>query len=63
MTYGCGFELYEPDEKTKLNALDYDNLGELRGKKIRILVDIKRASDLPPKYQYRTKCKYIWNER
>ena len=63
LTYALGFELYDTDEKTKLNALDYDNLGELKGKKIRVIVDIKRASGLPDKYKFKTKCKYVWNER
>lgn len=62
LTYSCNFELYDVDKTTKLNPLEYETLNELIGKNLKVLLDLKKASDIPDKYTYKTQCKYIWND-
>jgi hypothetical protein len=57
-----GFEIYDSDKKTKLNAMDYDSLNELVGRNLKLIVDLKNAKELPEKYTYKTMCKYVFNE-
>ena len=42
--------------------LDFETLAELKGKFIRVLVDIRRANELPIQYCFKVKCKYVWQE-
>lgn len=62
LTYSCNFELYDVDKTTKLNPLEYETLNELIGKNLKVFIDLKRASDIPEKYTYKTQCKYSWND-
>lgn len=62
LQYACNFELYDVDKTTKLNPLEYESLNELIGKNIKVVLDLKKAVDLPEKYTYKTQCKYLWND-
>lgn len=62
LIYSCNFELFDVDKSTKLNSLEYETLNELIGKNIKLIIDLKQASDIPEKYSYKTMCKYIWND-
>lgn len=54
--------MFDVDKSTKLNPLEYDSLNELIGKHIKLIIELKKASDLPEKYTYKIMCKYIYNE-
>ena len=62
LTYTVNFDLFDVDKSTKLNPLEYDSLNELIGKHIKLIIELKKASDLPEKYTYKIMCKYIYNE-
>lgn len=49
MNYSVGLEAYEPDEKRQLNILKYNTLSDLVGKKLKLTLDLKKASELPEK--------------
>ncbi len=55
-------ELFDVDKTTKLNPLEYENLNELIGKNLKLNVELKKASELPDKYIFKTMCKYTWND-
>ena len=50
------------DRTTKLNPLEYESLNELIGKNIKVVLELRKASDIPEKYTYKTQCKYIWSD-
>lgn len=62
LQYSVSFELLDVDKKTKLNPLEFENMNELIGKNIKLIVFLFHAKDLPEKYTYKTICKYVWNE-
>ena len=43
LQFSVGFEIYDTDKKTKLNALEYDSLSELVGRNFKLIVELKRA--------------------
>jgi len=49
MSYSVGLELYEQDEKKQLNILRYNSLSDVIGKKLKLIMDLKKATDLPEK--------------
>jgi len=54
--------LLDVDKSTKLNPLEYENLNELIGKHLKLKIELKKASDLPDKYIFKTMCRYTWND-
>lgn len=54
LTYSCNFELLDVDRQTKLNPLEYETLNELIGKNIKVILDLKKATDINEKYSYKT---------
>ncbi len=42
------------DRQTKLNPLEYETLNELIGKNIKVILDLKKATDINEKYSYKT---------
>ena len=56
------YEALDVDGSTKLNLLDYENLSELLGKNLKIILEIKKATDVPEKYSFKTMCKYVWGD-
>jgi len=62
LQYSCSFELYDVDRTTKLNPLEYESLNELIGKNIKVVLELRKATDIPEKYTYKTQCKYIWSD-
>jgi hypothetical protein len=52
MTYSMGIELFDFDGKKQLNILHYNSLSELVGKKIKVVVELKKATDLPEKLSH-----------
>ena len=50
------------DRTTRLNPLEYESLNELIGKNIKVVLELRKASDIPEKYTYKTQCKYIWSD-
>jgi len=49
------------DKTTKLNLLEYETLMDLIGKNLSIVIELKKAVDLPEKYSYKTMCRYMWD--
>ena len=43
-----------------LNIYEYETLRELIGKHLKIKLALKRATDLPDKYTFKTMAKYEW---
>jgi hypothetical protein len=62
LTYTIHFELLDVDKTTKLNPLEFETLNELIGKNLKLIVQLKRATELPDKYIYKTMCKYDWQD-
>lgn len=62
LTYTVNFELFDVDKTTKLNPLEFETLNELVGKNLKLKVELKKATDIPDKYCYRTMCKYDWSD-
>lgn len=62
MTYSITLELLDVDRTTKLNPLEYENLNELIGKNLKLKIELKKASELPDKYIFKTMCRYTWND-
>ena len=62
LTYSITLELLDVDRTTKLNPLEYENLNELIGKNLKIKIELKKASELPDKYIFKTMCRYSWND-
>jgi len=54
--------LLDVDKTTKLNPLEYENLNELIGKNLKLNIELKKASEIPDKYIFKTMCKYTWND-
>jgi len=62
LNFSVEFEIYDSDKKTKLNALEYDSLNELMGRNLMLNIELKKASELNEKYNFKTMCKYVYNE-
>jgi len=62
MNYTVNFELYDVDKTTKLNPLEYETLNELIGKNLKLIVELRKATDIPDKYSYKVMCKYSYQE-
>lgn len=58
--YSLTLDLLDYDKVTKLQILEYETLTQLIGKHLTMHLDIKRASDIPEKYTYKTMAKYNW---
>ena len=54
------FEVLDYDKTTQLPILEYENLRELIGKHLKVKLSLKKASDIPDKYIFKTKAKYEW---
>ncbi len=62
LSYSVSFEAFDVDRTTKLNLLEYETLNELLGKNLKIIIELKKAGDLPEKYSFKTMCRYLWND-
>ena len=60
MNYTINFELYDVDKKTKLNPLEYETLNELIGKNLKLIVELRKVSEIPEKYCYKVMCRYSY---
>jgi len=60
MNYTINFELYDVDKSTKLNPLEYETLNELIGKNLKLIVELRKVTEIPEKYCYKTMCKYSY---
>ncbi|CDW74930.1 chromosome-associated kinesin klp1 [Stylonychia lemnae] len=60
MSYNVGLEIYEQDEKKQLNILKYNSLSDVIGKKLKLILDLKKAIDLPEKLTHEMQCRYQW---
>ena len=58
--YSISLEILDYDKTTKLNILEYETLRELIGKHLKVKFALKRATDIPDKYTFKTQCKYEW---
>ena len=58
--YSVHLEILDYDKTTPLNILEYETLRELIGKNLKIKLALKRATDLPEKYTFKTMAKYEW---
>ena len=47
-------EILDHDRSTPLNILEYETLRELIGKHLKVKMQLKRATDIPEKYTYKT---------
>jgi len=62
LNYSVSFEAFDVDRTTRLNLLEYETLNELLGKNLKIIIELKKAGDLPEKYSFKTMCRYLWND-
>lgn len=62
MNYTINFELYDVDKTTKLNPLEYETLNELIGKNLKLIVELRKVTEIPDKYCYKVMCKYAYND-
>jgi len=58
--YSVHLEILDHDRSTPLNILEYETLRELIGKHLKVKMQLKRATDIPEKYTYKTQAKYEW---
>lgn len=60
--YSLSLQLLDTDKTTKLDVLEYEamNQPELQGKYLQMNLELKRASELPEKYTFKTQAKYEW---
>ena len=58
--YSLMLELLDYDKTTKLNILEYETLNELVGKNLKLTLELKRATEIPEKFSYKTKAMYNW---
>lgn len=59
--YSVGLELYDSETSQKpLNILKYNSLNDLIGKYLKLILEIKKAQDLPEKLTYEVQCRYNW---
>lgn len=58
--YSVQLEILDYDKTTKLNILEYETLRELVGKNLKVKLCLKRATDIPDKYNFKTMAKYEW---
>lgn len=61
LAYTVNFELYDVDKSTKLNPLEYETLNELIGKHLKLIIELKKATEIPDKYSYKMMCKYVYD--
>ena len=52
--------MFDYDKTTPLNILEYETLSELIGKYLKVKLALKRATDIPEKYSFKTMAKYEW---
>ena len=62
LSYSVSFELLDANKTTKLDKLEYETLSELVGKNLRLSIELKKATELPEKFTFKTKCKYAYND-
>jgi len=61
MHYSIGIELYDYDGSTKpLNILKYTTLNDLIGKHLKLIIDLRKAQDIPEKLASEVEVKYHW---
>lgn len=48
------------DRSTPLNIYEYETVRDLLGKHLKVKIGLKRAKDIPERYQYKTMVKYDW---
>jgi len=58
--YSVHLDVFDTDKTTPLNILEYETLRELVGKYLKVKLTLRRASDIPEKYSYKTMAKYEW---
>jgi len=58
--YSVQLEILDYDRTTQLNILEYETLRELIGKHLKVKLSLKRATDIPDKYTFKTMAKYEW---
>jgi hypothetical protein len=61
MHYSVGIELL--DSGKPLNILKYNSLDDLIGKQLKLIVELRKAQDIPEKLAYEVQCKYQWLDR
>ena len=60
MHYSIGIELYDYEGSKPLNILKYSTLNDLVGKHLKLVIDLRKAQDIPEKLSYEVECKYHW---
>lgn len=58
--YSVQLEILDYDRTTKLNILEFETLKELIGKHLKVKLSLKRATDIPDKFTFKTMAKYEW---
>ena len=53
-------ELLDYDKTSKLNMLEYETLNDVIGKNLKVTLEIKKATEIPEKFSYKTKACYQW---
>ena len=58
--YSIQLEILDYDKTTPLNIFEYETLRELVGKHLKVKLCLKRATDIPDKFTFKTMAKYEW---
>jgi hypothetical protein len=60
MHYSVGIDLLDYDGEKQLNILKYNSLNDLLGKKLKLSIELKKATEIPEKLAYEVQSKYQW---
>jgi len=60
VNYSVSLEVLDSDKTKKLNIMEYENLNELIGKYLKLIVELKRSTEIPERFTYKTQCRYNW---
>ena len=58
--YAVFLEAFEKDKKTKIDMMEHETLRDLEGCWLKMIIEIKKAQDIPEKYSFKTKACYNW---
>ena len=61
MQYAMNMEIMDPHSKKPLNLLKYNSLTDLIGKRLKVILELKKATNIQPeKLAYEVQSKYQW---
>lgn len=60
MHYSIGIEIFDYDGGKPLNILKFNSLNDVVGKQLKLVIELRKASEIPEKLAYEVQCKYQW---